>query len=176
MLLFVTIALAAFLIVAGSFLFGHDHDLGHDQDLSHDAEAAGSEPTVSIFSIKVIGTLLMGFGAAGAIARFYGANVLGASLIGLGSGLVLGAIMYALLNLFYSQQASSLVATDDILGRSGTVTVSISEGGVGEVGLNIAGQYMTRLAASSDGQAIARGQAVRVVRTVGSQLIVDKET
>src|SRR5437867_3760007 len=123
MLVFVAIALAAFILVAGAFLFGHDHDTGHDHgDSSHDVDAGG-EPTISIFSTKAIGTLLMGFGAAGAIAMHYGLSHIPASLIGLVCGLVLGSLMYGIQVLFYKQQASSLVPTSSALGCTGTVTV-----------------------------------------------------
>src|ERR1051325_9361170 len=89
MLVFVAIAIASFILVGGSFLFGHDHDVGHDHgDAGHDTDTGGGEPTVSIFSTKVLGTLFMGFGAAGAIGSLYGMSHLAASLIGfcLGGG------------------------------------------------------------------------------------------
>src|SRR6185436_20074679 len=94
MLIFVAIAVAAFILVAGSFLFGHEHDAGHDHSgLSHDF-GVGGEPTISVFSTKSLGTLLMGFGAAAAIAMHYGLSYIPASLIGLVCGLVLGSLMF----------------------------------------------------------------------------------
>ena len=128
MFIFVAIAVAAFIIVTGSFVFGHDHDAGHDHDhagAGHGADFGSAEPTISIFSTKVLGTLLMGFGAAGAIATSYGASHLVASGIGLFCGLLLGGLMYLVLGIFYKQQASSLIATDATVGCCGTVTVSI---------------------------------------------------
>src|ERR1043166_4785449 len=134
MLIFVSIAIAAFIIVGGSFLFGHDHDVDHDHgDLGHDVDGGSAEPTISIFSTKVIATLLMGFGAAGAIAMHYGANSVIASLVGVGSGVLLGGLMYFVLELFYRQQCDSLVPTSAAVGRTGIVTVSIGEGTPGEV-------------------------------------------
>jgi membrane protein implicated in regulation of membrane protease activity len=174
MLIFIAIAIGAFLLVAGSFLFGHDHDVGHDHDLGHDM-GADAEPTISFFSVKTMATLLMGFGSAGAIAMQYGANHLVASLVGLGCGLVLAALMYLVLSLFYQQQASSLIATSDAMGCSGTVTASIVENGLGEVSLSVDGQYTTYSASSRDGLEISKGQTVRVVRTMGSQLVVERE-
>lgn len=174
MLIFAAIAIASFILVAGSFFFGHDHDAGHDagHDASHDAD--GNEPTISIFSTKVLGTLLMGFGAAGAIARVYHVELVPASLIGLLCGLVLGGLMYLVLGVFYKQQASSLVATSVAVGCTGTVTVSIGENAMGEVSVFMQGQYGTFLASSKDGSPIPKGQAVQVVRTIGSQLVVEK--
>jgi membrane protein implicated in regulation of membrane protease activity len=175
MLIFMSIALAAFILVAGSFLFGSDHDVDHDHgDMGHDAEGGLGEPTISIFSTKVIATLFMGFGAAGAIARTYQLSYLASSMIGLLCGAVLGGLMYLVLAIFYRQQASSLVPTSSAVGCTGTVTVSIGENAMGEVGVHVQGQYATYLASSTDGSPIAKGQAVRVVRTLGSQLVVEK--
>lgn len=175
MIIFIAIAIGAFILVAGSFIFGHDHDMGHDHgDLGHDL-GVDSEPTISFFSTKTLATLLMGFGAAGAIAKHYGMGYVGASLVGLLCGGVLGVLMALILNVFYRQQASSLVATSSTLGCSGTVTVSIPENGLGEVSLNVEGQYTTYSASSKDAGPITKGQTVRVVRNLGSQLIVEKE-
>jgi len=175
MLVFVAIAVASFILVAGSFLFGHDHDVGSDHgDIGHDVDSA-SDATISIFSTKVLGTLFMGFGAAGAIASMYGMSHLIASLIGLGCGGVLGAVMYLVLGVFYGQQASSLVPTSAAVGCTGTVVVSIDPGQNGEVGISIESQYSTHSASSADGSAIPKGQTVRVVKVMGSHLIVAKE-
>lgn len=175
MLIFLAIAVASFLLVAGSFLFGGhdgDHD-GHDHhDVGHDG--ADADPTISFFSPKVIGTLTMGFGAAGAIARYYGATNLIASLWGLGTGVALATVMYQMMKLVYKQQASSLIATDTALGRHGLVTTAIDAQAVGEVSLTLGGQYQTYLAKSSTGQAISKGSTIKVVSVVGSQLVVEE--
>jgi membrane protein implicated in regulation of membrane protease activity len=174
MLVFAAIAMAAFIIVAGSFFFGHDHDLGHDHDVGHGLDAGDAEPTVSVFSVKVLATMLMGFGTAGAIAKYYQASYIVASLVGVLFGLVLALVMYLILELFYKQQASSLVPTESAVGRTGTVTVSIGEGSMGEVGVYVDGQYLNYSASAGDNRPIPKGQAVRVVRTVGSHLIVQR--
>ncbi len=177
MLIFISIAVAAFIIVAGSFLFGHDHEADHGADHADAGDDAGAgEPTISVFSTKVLGTLVMGFGAAGALARTTGLEYPAASVIGLGSGVVLAAAMYGVLGLFYKQQASSLVPTASAVGCLGTVTTGIGENSLGEVGITLNGQYTNFTASSVDGRPLAKGQAVRVVRTLGSQLVVEKTT
>jgi membrane-bound ClpP family serine protease len=176
MLIFLAIAVGSFILLTGSFLFGHDHDGGHgdgghadSHDIGHDAE-----PTIGFFSMKVIGTLTMGFGAAGAIARYYGADYLVSSLWGLGNGLVLAGIMYLILKMIYSQQASSLVQTATVVGQTGLVTTSIEKDGKGEVGVNVGGQYMTYLAKSAGGRPIAKGRSIRVINAVGGELVVEE--
>ncbi len=175
MIIFISIALAAFIIVGGSFIFGHDADTGHDGDMGHDVDSGGAEPTISVFSTKVIGTLLMGFGAAGAIAVHYGATYIVASIIGVLFGALLGGLMYLVLELFYSQQSTSLVATSAAIGCTGAVTVSIGDGSPGEIGLYLEGQYRTFSATSADGKALPKGQSVTVVKNLGSHLVVEKE-
>jgi hypothetical protein len=175
MLIFVAIAIGSFLLIAGSFLFGHDHDAGdhgdagadHDHDMDHDAE-----PTISIFSMKVIGTLTMGFGAAGAIARHYGSDYLFSSLWGLVSGMALGLIMYLILKLIYSQQASSLVQTSSTVGLQGTVTTSIGANTIGEVEISVSGQRMVYLARSADTKDIPKGKVVQVTQAAAGELFV----
>ncbi len=177
MLIFLAIAIGSFILVAGSFFFGHDHDfdhgdVGHDgdgHDLSHEME-----PTISIFSLKVLATFTMGFGAAGAIARQYGADYLGASLIGLGTGLILSLLMYLVLSLIYRQQSSSLIQTTSAIGQTGVVQTGISSDSCGEVSLSVGGQYLTYIAKSARGIAIPKGRTVRVVSLVGSELIVEE--
>lgn len=175
MLVFVAIAVASFILVGGSFLFGHDHDAGHDHGGADHGSDSSGDATISIFSTKVLGTLFMGFGAAGAIASLYGMSHLAASLIGLGCGAVLGSAMYLILGVFHSQQASSLVPTSAAIGCTGTVTVSIGADQMGEVGISIESQYGTHSATSIDGRPISKGQTVRVIKVLGSHLIVEKE-
>ncbi|MFH0989446.1 MAG: NfeD family protein [bacterium] len=177
MLIFVAIALGSFILIAGSFFFGHDHDAsdaGHDHgggghDVSHDAE-----PTIGLFSLKVLGTLTMGFGAAGAIARNYDASYLVASLWGTGTGIMLAGMMYFVLKLVYSQQISSLVTTSSAIGQQGTVSISIGEMTAGEIELFVGGQQMVYLARSAHGKPIAKGRIVNVVRVAGSELFVEE--
>jgi membrane protein implicated in regulation of membrane protease activity len=119
--------------------------------------------------------MTMGFGAAGAIARHYGMSYLVSSLIGVLCGILLSGVMYLVLAVFYKQQATSLVMTSSAVGCVGKVTTTIEDKGQGEVGIQVDGNYMTYLASSENGAEIPRGQTVRVVRTMGSQLIVEKE-
>jgi membrane-bound ClpP family serine protease len=180
MVIFVSIAIAAFLLVAGSFLFGHDHDVGHDISHDHDAAhadlASDNEPTISIFSTKVIFTLIMGFGAAGAVARYYGANLALSSGIGLVFGVFLALVMYGILHVIYSQQASSVMSVSSLIGCGGSVTVSIDKDAVGEVSILAQGQYNVQPAISVNGEPIAKMSNVKVVNISGGKLVVEKVT
>ncbi len=177
MTIFVAIAIAAFIIVAGGFLLGHDHDFDHgfDHDLGDASHEAGvdSHGVIGIFSMRVIATFIMGFGAAGAVALHYGAGYPIASLIGIAAGMVLAALMYGIMLLFIEQQASSVTPTDSLVGCTGTVTVPIDKDSMGEIGVSLGGEYHT-FTARAHGGALGKGSAVRIVGVSGSVLTVDK--
>lgn len=175
MLIFVAIALAAFIVVAGSFLFGYDHDLDgdFDHDLGHDG-GSDTHGMVGIFSTKVIFTFIMGFGAVGAIAHYYGTGYPLASLIGVVAGVVLAALMYGVILLFTEQQASSIIALESLLGCKGTVTVPIDKGCIGEIGVSVGGEYRTYTARSQAANPLRKGHAVRIVGVTGSIVTVDE--
>jgi len=175
MAIFVAIAIAAFIIVAGGFLFGHDHDFDHgfDGDASHEA-GVDSHGVIGIFSMRVIATFIMGFGAAGAVALYYGAGYPIASVIGVAAGMVLAALMYGIMLLFIEQQASSVTPTDSLLGCTGTVTVPIDKDCMGEIGVSLGGEYHTFTARAQNCGPLGKGSAVRIVAVSGSILTVDK--
>jgi membrane-bound ClpP family serine protease len=175
MLIFVCITAAGFILLVGGSIFGHDHDVDHDHDghFDHGHDAGhGTDATVSMFSVKVIGSFIMGFGAGGAIAAFYGADPLKASFIGLAVGFLMGLLMYWVMRLIYGQQSTSIVTTNTAVGEIGTVTVPIGRNGTGEVAITLRGQHRSFLARSADTNAIPKGRQVRVVHTTGSQLVV----
>jgi membrane protein implicated in regulation of membrane protease activity len=178
MAIFVTIAIAAFIIVAGGFLFGHDHDFDHgvDHGIGDAGHEAGvdSHGVIGIFSMRVIATFVMGFGAAGAVALHYGMGYPLASVIGVAAGVVLAALMYGIMLLFIEQQASSITPTDSLLGCTGTVTVPIDKDAMGEVGVSLGGEYHTFTARAHASGALGKGSTVRIVAVSGSVLTVDK--
>lgn len=178
MITFTLIAVFGLFMLLGGLIFGHDHDhdFSHDHDFGHDVDhdVGTGEPTVSIFSVKVLGTFIMVFGAAGAIARYSEQGVLVSSLWGAGSGVVIAAVMYGLLTLLYSQQATTTVRAQSLVGSLGTVTVSIGDNEAGEVGIQSGSQYVQYTAVSEDGSQISKDQTVEVSKVVGEQLIVKK--
>ncbi|MBN1510064.1 MAG: NfeD family protein [Sedimentisphaerales bacterium] len=175
MVIFVTIAIAAFIVVAGGFLLGHDHDFDHsiDTDASYEA-GVDSHGVIGIFSMRVIATFVMGFGAAGAVALYYGAGYPLASVIGVAAGVILAALMYGIMLLFIEQQASSVTPTDSLLGCTGTVTVPIDKDALGEIGVSLGGEYHTFTARAHDSGPLGKGSTVRIVAVSGSVLTVDK--
>ena len=169
-LVFLAIAVASFLGVGGSFLFGGgDHDIGHD--ISHD-HGGGDHGGASIFSPQIIFTFTLGFGASAAIASASNLRLQWSILIGLASGFILAAAAYAFFSLAYKQQATSIIQTSTAVGRVANVLVAIPANGSGEIGLDVQGQYRTYLARSR-GVEIAKGMRVKVVENQGGDLIVE---
>ncbi len=173
MLIFLALVFLGFVVLVGGALFGHDHDHDAHFDHDHDHDVTHGEPTVSIFSLKVIGSFIMAFGAAGAIASWNGYGWIASSLIGLVAGSLLGFFMLAILRVLYSQQSNSLVSTDQTIGKNGFVTVEIGNTSVGSVDVMLAGQVRTYLARSTNGTTIPKGSGVTIVRTNGSEVIVE---
>ncbi len=130
-------------------------------------------PTVSIFSTKVIGTFIMGFGGGGAIAQYAWDEMIRSSFTGLGTGVVMGAFMYLIMRLMYGQQSTSLVETSSIVGRTGTVATAIGAHSVGQVVVVVGEQTFTYLARSSGDKEIAKGKIVKVIASSGSDIVVD---
>jgi len=171
MLIFFAIAIAGFIIVGGGAVFGHDHghDLGHGVDHAGDHDAI-----VSVFSPRVIGTFIMGFGAGGAIAVYGGASTIMASLAGIGVGFLLGIVMYLIMRMFYTEQSTTVVRVDDAVGRIGIVMVPIDAGSVGKVEVRIGDLRRDFLARGADRtKPLARGQSVRVTAHHGGELTVE---
>lgn len=164
-LVFLAIAIASFIAVGGSFLFGgHDHDFGHDH--------GGGDHGASPFSPQIIFTFTLGFGASAAIASASGLKLHWSILIGFGAGVALAAVAYAFFSFAYKQQASSLIQTSSAVGRIGNVLITIPAKGSGEVGLDVQGQYRNYLARSR-GVEISKGTRIKVVESQGGELIVE---
>ena len=172
--IFLTIMIAGIIVSVGGSLFGHDHDGGfdHDHDHGHDA-GSGNEPAVSVFSPKVIGTFIMGFGAGGAIAQYWWGNMFRSSLAGILVGAVMAVIMYGAMKLLYSQQSTSLVQTGSLIGSTATVITEIDANSLGQVTVRTGIEAPTYLARATAGKHFAKGTAVVVVATSGAEVVVD---
>jgi membrane protein implicated in regulation of membrane protease activity len=168
-LVFVAIALGSFLAIGGSLLFGGGHD-GHlgESDV-------GGDHSVPFLSPQIIFSFTLGFGAAGGIASSAGMALHWSILIGLGVGMVMAAIAYAMMAILYKQQATSIVQTSSALGKVANVVVAIPASGSGEVGLDVQGQYRTYLARSRRGD-IPKGSRVKVIEHQGGELIVELDS
>lgn len=175
MLMFFTIALIGFLYVLFTSVIGHAadvaHDIGHGGGEGHEGD---SGHMISIFSPRVIAIFLMGFGAAGGVARFYDSSYPMSCLIGFGVGLAVGLAMSWIIAFLARQQCNSLVRTCDLVGQVGTVDVPIENSDPGQVTVQYGGRSGVYTARSKGGKNIAKGRQVRILETAGSSLTVEE--
>jgi membrane protein implicated in regulation of membrane protease activity len=169
MFVFAVIGMVGFFFLIVSALFGGDadHGLDHGADAGHDAGP-------SWFSTRVIAMFLTGFGATGAIARSYELSYPLSALLGVVTGLVVGFAGFQLIHYFMRQQASSTVQEDEMVGLLGAVTVPIPSNGLGQVVLEVKGRRLFPSARATTDASIGEGAQVRVVRSSGSQVVVER--
>ena len=175
MLLYVAIAAIGLLFLLAMLfvgeIFGGDHD-AHFEVHGHDVGDHGHGP--SIFSARIMAAFLTAFGAGGAIARYFGLSHLSSSGVGIVAGVLLAGIVYQFAKLLYSQQASSEIRMNNLVGCTAEVTVGIPEGGVGQISITIAGERSTHIARSSEGKPIGTGSEVVVTGLRGDSVIVER--
>lgn len=169
MLIFATIGAVGFVLLLANLIFGGDAE--HDvHSVDHDIDHGGP----SIFSIRMIALLMVGFGCGGyGIRATTDASMLLSTLAGLGGALVVGLFGYGLIRMFYTSQASSTATDQDIVGSEGTLLDSVPAGGVGQISCTIRGREITYMARSTDGKPIKKGARVRVVRKSGPTVTVE---
>jgi hypothetical protein len=167
-------AIAAFgllfllVMLVGGDIFGGDHDIGHD--FGHDA-GIGDHGGPSIFSVRIMASFLTAFGVGGVLARYNGLSHVMSSGVGLIAGVVMSAIVFQFAKLLYSQQASSELRMQTLVGTSAEVSVGIPAGGVGQISLNVGGQRSEHVARAADGRALPRG-AVVVITGLGADSVI----
>jgi hypothetical protein len=121
-----------------------------------------------------IATFITGFGAGGIVADYLLVWPFGAGLlVATGSGLLLAAAAYLVLDLIFSQtQAGSEHTVEDAVGREAEVITSISANGTGEIAYLIRGQREQAPARSVDGASIPRGRLVLIEKMTGQTAYV----
>jgi membrane protein implicated in regulation of membrane protease activity len=151
------------MLVAGD-IFGGDHDVSHDL-------GGGDHGGPSIFSVRIMASFLTAFGVGGVLARYYGLSHVVASGVGIASGVVMSGLVLQFAKILYSQQASSELRMQTLVGTSAEISVGIPAGGVGQISLNVGGERSEHVARSADGRALSRGTAV-VITGLGADSVV----
>ena len=168
MTIFLAIGGIGFLFLLISFVVGDifeavGFDFGADLDSSHD---------FGVFDSRVISVFLTAFGGFGAIGVQLGYGALGGSLFGLLGGVVFGAVVFFFGKLLYSQQSSSSVSNQDLLGRTAQVIVSIQPGSIGQISCRVGDERIERIARTKDGVEIRAGETVFIESITGDSVIV----
>lgn len=171
MLIFATIFGVGFVILILNLIFGADHDIDTGVDIGHDIDGGGHGP--SIFSLRIISLLLVGFGAVGfGFRATTDMTMFQSSMAGIGGAIVMGAFGYLVIRMFYASQTSSTISDQDIIGLTGNLIDAIHGDQNGQVSCIVRGREITYLARSADGQSMNRGTPVRIIEKTGSIVIV----
>ena len=179
MLVFVAIALTGVIFLIISAVFGGDHEVGSheisfehglDHDVDHGYDAAGG---VSPFSMRVIAIFLTSAGAVGAICRYYDLSYAMSAFLGVVGGFIFGALGWQILRLFYRQQASSTVTSEDLTKADfAEVKTAIPASGIGQICVIVKGQRQYLPARAQDGNPVEEGASVKIMACPGGDAVL----
>lgn len=172
--IFLAIGAMGFLFLLVSLIFGELFEglvADHDVDGGVDGDHGGP----GFFSTRVISVFIMAFGGFGAIGIHYGLSTLTCSLLGTGSGVVFGGIVYAFARFLYGQQSSSEVRTADLVGQLARVIIAIPAGGLGQVRCQIGEALVDKIARTQDGAAVPENSMVKIEEVLGETVVVKRQ-
>jgi membrane protein implicated in regulation of membrane protease activity len=146
---------------------------GHGAVLATDVASASFH--FPLFSPLALATLFAAVGGYGLLTKHgFGAGDGASLLVSVPAAVATTyAVTYAGWRLMSSSRTSSRIRADDFVGAPGEVLTPIPAGGVGEVAAMLGSQRFTAPAREVTGRAVPRGASVRVVRLLGSTLVVD---
>ncbi len=180
-----------FSVFVGHFDFGGDGhaDAGHDGgdahmdygvDASGHASASAHAPHAAefhfpFFSPLALATLFACIGGYGLIALHGFRLPDTTSILAAIPAAVVTAylVTYAGFRIVGSSRGSSQIRLSDLEGAHAEVITPIPKGGLGEVAALVGGQRYTAPAREAQGREVPRGAQVRVLKMVGSTLIVE---
>ena len=166
---FLAIAVFGFIFVIASSILG---DVFEHGDLGHDADGHGAGP--SLLSSRILSVFVTAFGSFGAIGVHLGYGVGASTAMGFGGGVLFAGVIYAFASFLYSQQASSHVRTGDLLGNTAQVSVTIPQGGVGQVRCTLGDTVVEKIARATNNEQIPANTLVRINSIVGEVVLVDR--
>jgi membrane protein implicated in regulation of membrane protease activity len=183
-LLFIGVGYAIFIVITGGVTDIDMPDVDIDipgADISiggADIPAGGLDApdiTVSPISPITIASFITTFGGIGIISiQLFNVRPEMSLVFATVGGLAAAGLVYAFVSQFLVRsQGSTVVRRGEIVGLQGVVTVPIGETTMGQVSYVAKSGRMKSMARSVDGSAIPRGQFVRIVRTIGAQVLVE---
>jgi hypothetical protein len=170
-----------FAAVGGFFLmlsiFGGDADAGVELDVGDadfdisDAESPSDAP--SVFSIRTLATLLMGFGIAGWVVIRQDGGI-GAQLFwGFAVGIFVTVLYFFVMKLMYSMQGSSMTTAASLFGKEGIITIPTTDTGVAQVRVNTSSGLSEYTCKTKDGVKLKQNDSVKITSVpVGMGLII----
>lgn len=167
--LFAVIGGVGFIFLIASLVLGDIFEMfGGDADLG-----GGDGTDFGLFDSRVIAVFISAFGGFGFIAAWSGMGAVASSLIGLLGGVIFGGVVSAFGRFLISQQASSSVTDEDLVGRTAQVTVTIKPGELGQISAKIGDERVEKLARSGGETEIKPGTIVKIVTVAGDSVLVE---
>src|SRR5438093_7943874 len=166
-IVFAAIGLIGFLFLLLSLVIGELFD--HGGDFGHGGFEHGGP---GFFSSRVLSVLVTAFGGARASATQVGAGTMVSSSISGLSGVCLAGIIFAFARFLYSQESSSDVRREDLIGRTAEVTVTIPSRGLGQVRCLVGETLVDRIAQAAGGVSINVHTLVTIESDSGQSVIV----
>src|SRR5207245_2778132 len=115
------------------------------------------------------------FGGVGLLLKKLGFPSLVQLPVGVVSGFIVGgAVSYAFFRIVQSTQASSHARAGEEIGIEAEVTVSIPNGGLGEIAYVVRGTRYTNPARTADGKELPARVTVKIIKQAGNTYIVQK--
>lgn len=180
LIIFLTLGGIGFLFLMLSFIIGDifdalDLDLGADLDFDADVDAdfdGGGGSGFGILDSRVISMFLVAFGFIGAVALQLGVGGVLGTLIGIGSGLILGGLVFAFGYYLVSNEGPPPVTNRELVGHAAKVIVAIKPDSIGQISFNVRQQRIDKLARTRDGKEIKAGETVFIEEVAGNEFIV----
>jgi membrane protein implicated in regulation of membrane protease activity len=146
---------------------------GHASVSAHAPHAA--EFHFPFFSPLALATLFACIGGYGLIALYgFHLNDTSSILVALPAAVVTAyGVTYAGFRIVGSSRGSSQIRLQDLAGADAEVITPIPKGGLGEVAALVGGQRYTAPAREAQGREVPRGAHVKVVKMVGTTLVVE---
>jgi membrane protein implicated in regulation of membrane protease activity len=171
MTIFLAIGGLGFLFLLVSFIVGDIFEaLGFEFDLDLDGNG-----DFGLLDSRVIAMFLTAFGGFGAIGAALDYGALISSLFGIGGGVLFGAVVFYFGKFLYSQQSSSSIPEEALIGRTAQVVVPIHANQIGQITCRVGEERIEKIARARDGAEIKAGSTVRIEEVTGDSVIVSVE-
>jgi membrane protein implicated in regulation of membrane protease activity len=148
-----------------------DMDVGVDMDMDGDVDHM-AEPGVRLVSVQGVTGFFLMFGLVGLAMTRGGIHDFLTILGGTGAGfitmLAIAWVMFSMTKL----QSSGTLQMENTIGKEGKVYLTIPEGGTGKISIAVQGNLREFEAVSTEKSAIPTGETVRVVRILGTNVLV----
>jgi hypothetical protein len=159
------------LVLALMTMVGLGH---HDADFSsHDGGSDHADGS-SLLSIKPMTGFFLGFGWGGGIALDHGFSLTAATLIALGSGVVLMFALASAIRAIYSLRTDGTRQINNAIGAIGTVYVTLppSRAAGGQINVTVSGRLETLPALNAALRAVPSGEKVKVVGVIDTNTVL----